>query len=168
MVDRVLSGVENTLASVSFMAITAVALMNVVSRYWLDASLAFTTELTVNIAVWMTMIGTAIAVRERAHLGFSLLHERARGRARHALTALIALVVGLFLTVLVVYGWEQAVAQRASGRATPSIGIPQWWFTLAIPVGAALALARVAQVTVADIRGGPGTSSQATAAGPVA
>ena len=152
MVDRVLRGVENTLASVSFMVITAVALVNVISRYFLNASLAFTSEITINVAVWMTMIGAAIAVRERAHLGFSLLHEKARGRARDALTVVIALVVVLFLLVLVYYGWDQAAAQRASGRTTPSMGIPQWWFSLALPVGAGLAIIRAVQVAVATIR----------------
>lgn len=152
MVDRVLTRTENTLAAVSFMVIAGVALVNVISRYLLNASLAFTSEITVNTAVWMTMIGAAIAVRERAHLGFSLLHERARGRLRDALTVVVALVVVLFLLVLVGYGWDQAMTQRESGRGTPSMDIPQWWFSMALPVGAALAIVRSVQVAIADLR----------------
>jgi TRAP-type C4-dicarboxylate transport system permease small subunit len=152
MVNRVLAVVENSLAAAAFMVITAVALVNVISRYFLNASLAFTSEITINLAVWMTMIGAAIAVRERAHLGFSLLHDRVRGRLRDAVTIVIAVVMVLFLLVIAVYGWEQVVSQFASGRATPSMGIPQWWFSLALPVGAVLAIIRAVQVAVATIR----------------
>jgi C4-dicarboxylate transporter DctQ subunit len=167
MVDRVLRHVENTLAAASFMVITAVALMNVISRYLLNASLAFTNEITVNLAVWMTMIGTAIAVRERAHLGFSLLHEKARGPARHLFTGLIALVVALFLAVVIIHGWDQTMSQRESGRTTPSIEIPQWWFSLALPLGAGLALLRTVQVAIGDFRGHPDTAHDSVG-GPVA
>jgi len=152
MVNRVLTVVENSLAAAAFMVITAVALINVISRYFLNASLAFTSEITINLAVWMTMIGASIAVRERAHLGFSLLHDRSRGWLRDAITILIALVVVLFLLVVAIYGWEQVVSQRESGRATPSMGIPQWWFSLALPVGAVLAIIRAVQTAVAALR----------------
>jgi TRAP-type C4-dicarboxylate transport system permease small subunit len=32
------------------------------------------------------------------------------------------------------------------------MGIPQWWFSLALPVGAVLAIIRAVQVAVATIR----------------
>ncbi len=68
------------------------------------------------------------------------------------ITIVIALVVVLFLLVVAVYGWEQVVSQRESGRATPSMGIPQWWFSLALPVGAGLAIIRAVQVAVTTLR----------------
>jgi len=152
MLSRALGMVENTIAAASFMVVTAVAFSNVISRYFLNASLAFTSEITVNLAVWMTMIGAVIAVRERAHLGFPLLKDKSNGVVRHTLTILITLVMVAFLLVLVYYGWDQVSSQRASGRRTPSMDIPQWWFSLALPVGAALAIVRAVEVAVEDIR----------------
>lgn len=151
--DKVLSTVENTLAASAFFLITVVAFINVVSRYFLNASLAFTTEITVNVAVWMTMIGAAIGVREGSHLGFSLLHQQLRGRGRQVLTVVIGLAMVTFFALLAWYGWSQTSSQLASGRATPAMRIPQWLFSLALPVGAGLGIIRTVHVTVRDLRG---------------
>lgn len=151
--DKVLSTVENGLAAAAFALITVVAFINVVSRYFLNASLAFTTEITVNVAVWMTLIGAAIGVREGAHLGFSLLHDRMRGRGRQVLTVLIGVAMVAFFAILGWYGWDQTSSQLSSGRTTPAMQIPQWLFSLALPVGSALGIVRTVHVTVRDLRG---------------
>lgn len=151
--NRLLSQVENALACGTFLVITVVAFSNVVSRYLLNASLAFTTELVVNLAVWLTMIGAAIGVREGAHLGFSALHEMLRGRVKQVVTIFIAAMMILFFVVLVKFGIDLALQQAERNRTTPSMRIPQWLFTGALPVGAALGIVRTVQVTWESLRG---------------
>lgn len=136
MVGRRLAVVENLLAAVPFAVVAVVAFVNVVSRYFFNLSLAFTSELTVNLAVWTLMMGAVIGLREGAHLGFSALHERARGAVRGVMTVLIAAAVLGFLLVLLWFGLDLTLRQVDNGRATPSIGVPQWLFTIALPVGA--------------------------------
>ena len=46
--NRAITLFENTFAAVAFAIITIIAFTNVISRYVLNASLAFTTEITVN------------------------------------------------------------------------------------------------------------------------
>lgn len=145
--DRALSTAENALAALAFAIIVAVAFTNVLSRYVFGTSLAFTTEITVNLVVWMTMIGAVIGVREGSHLGFSLLHEKLRGRAQDVVTVLIGVAMVLFFLVLIRFGWDLASQQMDRGRATPSMGIPQWLFTVALPVGSALGAFRAVQAT---------------------
>lgn len=151
--SRALATAENGVASATFLVITVVAFANVVSRYFLNASLAFTTELVVNLAVWLTMIGAAIGVREGAHLGFSALHELLRGRARQILTIFIGLMMIVFFLVLLKFGMDLALQQAERNRTTPSMRIPQWVFTAALPVCSALGILRTVQVTVNSLRG---------------
>ncbi|WP_109473740.1 TRAP transporter small permease [Ornithinimicrobium cavernae] len=151
--DRALSAVENGLTALAFATITSVAFLNVVTRYFLDASLAFTTEVTINVAVWLTMLGAVIGIREGSHLGFSLLQEKLRGRAQQVLTVLIGVAIILFFLILARYGWDQVASQLQSGRATPAMRMPQWVFTLALPVGSVLGILRTVQVTVRGLRG---------------
>lgn len=153
MLDRGLTAVENGFAALAFAVVTAVAFTNVISRYFLDASLAFTTEITINLAVWLTMIGAVIGVREGSHLGFALLHERLQGRAKQVLTVIISAAMVLFFLILLKYGFDQVQSQLASGRATPSMRIPQWLFSLALPVGSAFGILRTVQVTWRGVRG---------------
>lgn len=151
-IDQALSRLENGLAALAFAVITAVAFTNVISRYFLDAALAFTTEITVNLAVWLTMLGAVIGVRESSHLGFSLLHAQLTGMSKKVLTVFIGLAMVLFFLILLMFGWDQVSSQLASGRSTPSMQIPQWLFTLALPVGAALGILRTVQVTWRGLR----------------
>lgn len=139
---RRMTVVENLLAAIPFAIVAVVAFVNVISRYFLNASLAFTTELTVNFAVWMVMMGGVIGLREGGHLGFNALHERARGRLRGTMTALITIVILAFFAVLLLFGIDMAIQQAGSGRATPSIGVPQWLFTIALPLGSVLGMYR--------------------------
>lgn len=150
--DSILSTIENGVAALAFALITGVAFTNVISRYFLDASLAFTTEITINVAVWLTMIGAVIGVREGSHLGFSLLHEKLEGKAKDVLTVIIGAAIAVFFAVLLWYGWELASSQMENGRSTPSMQIPQWLFTIALPVGAALGILRTVQVTIRSLR----------------
>lgn len=152
--DRILTATENGLAALGFAAITAVAFANVISRYFLDAALAFTTEITINVAVWVTMLGAVIGVREGSHLGFSLLYEKLRGRSKQVLTIVIGAAMVLFFAILFRFGWEQVISQLDNGRATPAMRIPQWLFTLALPVGSVLGILRTVQVTWRGVRGG--------------
>lgn len=151
-VDRVLAGVENVLAAVPFALVAVVAFVNVVSRYFLNASLAFTGELTVSLAAWMVMMGAVIALREGGHLGFSALHDAATGALRGAMTVLITAAVLAFLAVLLFFGIDMVVLQAWSGRTTPSLGIPQWLFTVALPVGAVLGAYRTVQASRVGFR----------------
>lgn len=118
----------------------------------LSASIAFTTEVTVNLAVLLTMVGAAIAVRERAHLGFTLLHDTSRGALRIAVSVFVTVMVCLFFWVLLWFGFDHAANQLAAGRLTPALGIPQGLFTMGLPLGAALAIIRALEVGVSDVR----------------
>lgn len=151
--DRILTAVENGLAALAFAVITSVAFANVITRYFMDASLAFTTEVTINVAVWMTMLGAVIGIREGSHLGFDLLQSKLRGRAHQVVTVLVSAAIILFFLVLARYGWDQMASQMSSGRATPAMRMPQWLFTLALPVGSVLAIVRTVQVMVRTLRG---------------
>lgn len=150
--ERVLTTAENVLAAVPFAVVAVVAFVNVISRYFLNASLAFTSELTVNLAVWMVMMGAVIGLREGAHLGFSALHEKVTGLVRQAMTVVITVAILTFLAVLLYFGVDMALGQLDSGRATPSIRVPQWLFTAALPAGALFGARRTVQAARAGFR----------------
>lgn len=150
--NRAVTLFENTFAATAFAVISIIAFTNVISRYVLNASLAFTTEITVNLAVALTLVGAVIGIREKAHLGFSLVHDKANPAVKRALTVLVCAVIVTFFLVLFYYSLQLVLGQASSGRVTPSIGIPQWIFTAALPVGAALGIYRSIQSTLHTLR----------------
>ena len=75
-----------------FLVITLGAMMilnfaNVVSRYLLSTSIAFTEELTTNLFVWSCFIGAGAAAKRGAHLGFDLIVNSMPSQAKRITTA---------------------------------------------------------------------------------
>ena len=52
------------------------AFLNVITRYFIQYSFAFTEEVEVACLVWLTMLGAAAGFRRGIHLGFDLLKMR--------------------------------------------------------------------------------------------
>jgi TRAP-type C4-dicarboxylate transport system permease small subunit len=142
MLPRIAGRLEEVVAGGLLAGMAGLALANVVTRYFVRYSLAFTEELEVAGLVWVTMLGAAVGFRESAHLGFDLLRARCPGPLQRALAvAATALTVGTCL-VLIGGGWRQIVAERALHTTSEALGLPQWLYTAGIPVGAAFIAVR--------------------------
>lgn len=135
-----------------FAVMTVVALVNVITRYVVRYSLAFTEEVVVSLFVWLTLLGTAVAFREGSHLAFSFLVERLTGILRRAALVLsTSLSVGLY-AALVWFGLGQIRSERLLGTTSEALAIPQWWYTAGIPVFGVLVIVRIVQAAVRAIR----------------
>lgn len=142
---RIVRWFEDWVVVLSFVVIVVVTFVNVLARYLFQASLAFSEEITINLLVVMTMMGAVVGIRLGAHLGFTYLVENAQGGTRRVLIVVGAALMIVFLAVLLIWGGEMLVHQAARGRATPSLGIPQWLFTLSIPLAGLLGIVRTLQ-----------------------
>jgi TRAP-type C4-dicarboxylate transport system permease small subunit len=135
-----------------FAVMTVVALVNVITRYVVRYSLAFTEELVVSLFVWLTLLGTAVAFREGSHLAFTFVVERLPHPLRRAaLVFSTALGVGLF-GALVWFGIGQIRSERLLGTTSEALAIPQWWYTAGIPVLGVLVIVRIVQGAVRAAR----------------
>ena len=62
--SRITDRLEEGACVLVFGVMTTVAFVNVITRYVVRYSLAFTEELVVSLFVWLTLLGTAVAFRE--------------------------------------------------------------------------------------------------------
>ncbi|WP_324716128.1 TRAP transporter small permease [Carboxydochorda subterranea] len=135
-----------------FMVILAFA--NVVVRYLTTSSLAFSEELLINLFVWLSLFGAAIAVRRKAHAAVTMLVDRLpapfRPAVRVAAYGLSLLATGL----MVMQGWALVSYQRAMGVETYSMSLPMWWFSLGIPVGGVVIAIRIVEAAWKELRDG--------------
>ena len=79
---KVLDYFEEILLFIAFLAITIITFLNVLSRNFAGVSLAFTEEITINLLVLITFLGSAIGVRKYAHLGFTLIFDKGNKAVR--------------------------------------------------------------------------------------
>lgn len=153
MFDRTLTLIENTLITASFLFITLMSFINVLARYVFHGSISFTSELLINLAVLLTLVGASAVTRNGTHPSFSLLRDSLSGNRRKIVVVVICAAMVTFYGVFLWLGMDMVQKQQASGRLTPALQFPQWIFSLALPFGALLGVIRTVQVAYNEIRG---------------
>ncbi|MGI6605241.1 MAG: TRAP transporter small permease [Firmicutes bacterium] len=149
---KVLDKIEEYLCAGMLSVMAALTFANVLVRYLTNASLAFTEELVVNLFVWVTMFGGAIAFRKGAHLGVSVLTNMFPTRLQKAVVILSA-VCGVALFAILFKEGVGLVSQEYKNQMTTySMGLPMWWFGLAVPTGALICLLRVVWAATNELR----------------
>lgn len=149
---RIAAHFEEALAAGLLVVMAALAFANIVTRYLTRYSFAFTEEIEVAALVWLTMLGAAVGFREAAHLGFTILRDQFPPAVRRALSGLSLAVSIATMAALIWAGLRQIQQQIALGTTSEALGIPEWTYTAALPVGAALIIVRVLQAFRAETR----------------
>ena len=133
---------EKVLAAASMAALCLITLGNVVTRYLTNVSFAFTEEYSIALMVVVTMLGTSIATaadRQIRITWFASLLPPAGRRAAEIFSTFAT--IAMFVLVLVLGGrlvWDEYRFEVTS----PGLGEPQWIYTLALPLLAAIVIGR--------------------------
>ncbi|WP_431803857.1 TRAP transporter small permease [Halobacillus andaensis] len=149
--SRGLLYIEYTIIALSLAIMAVITFANVLSRFIFDFSISFTEEVTVNLFVLLTFVGASVGIYKNSHLGFSLIYEKLNGISKTLVSIIIGLLIILFFIALTYYGLEIVQSQMVRGQKTPSLGWPQWVFTLGLPVGCILCIVRTLETTVKSI-----------------
>lgn len=126
---------------------------NVLSRYVLPTSWAFTEELCVMMFVYVTFFGAAVAVKQRQHLGFTLILDKLPPVPRMIADTLITVATVIFIALMMYYGVLVCVNQLAYGSVTAALRISPAWGSACIPISGVFIIIRSIQVYIQDLRG---------------
>ena len=136
---------EEVLCAILFAVMAVITFINVISRYLLKYSFAFTEELVVSFFVWLTLLGTSIAFREHSHLGFSFLTDRMPPKFQKLFLWISAGLGAVLFIYLIHFSIRQVGEEILLGITSSGIGIPQWWYTIGVPVWSTLIVLRIFQ-----------------------
>lgn len=152
VMSKLLTKIEHILLIFSASVMCIISFSNVISRYLLDHSLAFTEEITINMFVLLTFVGTAVGVRKQSHLGFTLFYDKANVTLKKFLTLFIGIVVVTVFIIFAYYGYRMVQFQVFSSQTTPALGWRQWVFSLGFPIGCLLCVIRAIESTVKEFK----------------
>ncbi|MCD6419578.1 MAG: TRAP transporter small permease [Synergistetes bacterium] len=144
--ERFWSHSEEVIAAIMLFVMAWIAFINVITRYFIKYSLAFTEELEVNLFVWMTVLGIAIAFKRGSHLSVSILVDKLPLRWRKFSVWLAAILTIFVFSLLIVYGIFEIQDEIDLGITTESLSIPVWWYTMGVPIGSLIVIIRVIQM----------------------
>ena len=141
---------EELLGATLLALMALLAFVNVITRYIFQVPLAFTEEIEINAMVWLTLFGTSAAFRRRHHLKMLFFQDRLPAKVRVWFNYIIAFLgVGLFAS-LGYLGYMQLLEERFLEIISESLGLPQWIYTMCIPIGCSLIVFRIIQATVSE------------------
>jgi len=136
---------EEVLCALLFAIMSVVTCANVFTRYLLKYSFAFTEELVVSFFVWLTLLGAAIAFREQSNLGFSFIIDRLPQRIQKIFLWLSAGLAASLFTFLIYFSVRQVAEEITLGITSSGIGVPQWWYTIGVPLWSVPVIIRIFQ-----------------------
>lgn len=118
---KVLDWIEEIICVLCTIVMTVLVFANVISRYLLHSSLSFSEEITTYLFVLLSMMGTAIAAKRRAHLGLSIITDAVGPKAHKALMVIGFGIATVFSAALFYYGILMVVNQYNLGMQTSAM-----------------------------------------------
>jgi len=94
--------------------------------------LSWSEELARYMAVWLTFLGAAYALRKQTLVAVEILYEKLQGISRKALYLFISVLILLFCYNLIRYGW--AFANKFMAQKSPAMQIPKGLVYLSAPL----------------------------------
>jgi len=152
--------IDYWIAAILLFVMAAIAFINVLSRYIFHFSFASTEEITINLFVWMTVVGTGIAFERGGQLGMITLYNVfPAGMKRFAIVFSAALSAALF--VLVDVYMIQAIYDELTlfGATSAALAIPVWIYYVGVPVFSVfvfIGIYRDASIRLGELKSGGG------------
>ncbi len=137
---------------VAYLFVCIVIVQEVLRRFGLNFSSAWSQETAQYLFIYLGYIGAAYGVKERAHIRFDVLIGRVGERAKGWLYIFAELCTIAFALIAVYWSMHTVVQLVTLGGATPVLRINKAWFEIAVPLGFTLVVFRSLQAIARDWR----------------
>ncbi|NYT83630.1 TRAP transporter small permease [Alcaligenaceae bacterium] len=146
--------------SVLIMAVLAlITFANVLVRYFSDGSFAWSEEISVFLLIVLTMTASATAFVRNQHIRIEAYADSGAESRQRKLAVVVNTLVLLFFLLLTILSGRMVYDDYTWGDTSPAIGIPNWWYTVWMPVlalGISLRIAGILRRLLNSGTGGPG------------
>lgn len=141
---RIPVGIEEFFAALAMALICLITFANVLVRYFTDESFAFTEEFSVFLMVVLTFFGASAAFAKNVHIRVSFFVDKLKPALAHKIEVVVMVVALALFAIIAWYGVKLLLDDWNYETTSPGIGIPQWIYTLWLPLLAALIDLRIA------------------------
>ncbi|ELK44703.1 TRAP transporter small permease [Halobacillus sp. ACCC02827] len=106
---KLLERVQLTIGVVFLLTFFVTIVIQVVTRF-MGISAIWTEELATYSFIWSVFMGAGVMVNRREHFQFDFLLRKAKGKYKNVLYLINDLIILLFSTAIVYFGWQAAVS----------------------------------------------------------
>lgn len=130
--------IEDWLTVIVMALLALITFANVLVRYFTDSSFAWTEEISIFLMIVLAMVAGSAAVARDRHIRIEYFAESGSMARRQRLSQLGALLVALLFGTMAVLSMRVVWDDYRFGETSPGIGVPQWWYSVWLPVFSAL------------------------------
>ncbi len=133
--------------SVLILAVLAIITMaNVLVRYLTSSSFAWTEEISVFLLIVLTMTAGSSAFVRHQHIRIELYADGGTPQRQHRLSVIANAIVLLFFLLMTLLSSRMLYDDYMWQDTSPAIGVPNWWYTMWMPILSALISLRIAGI----------------------
>ena len=127
--------IDHWIAAILLFSMASIAFINVLSRYLFHFSFAATEEITINLFVWLTVVGSGIAFERGGQLGMVTLYNVFPIKFKR-LVILFGSVLSALLFILVDIYMIQAIYDELTlfHATSAALGIPVSIYYVGVPL----------------------------------
>ena len=133
---QIIRNVNDAVVVVLFLAMTITVIIQVFFRFVIQSPLRWTEELARYLMIWLVLMASAIAMRNRSHLQVDVLTSALPQKPKRILTAIVDLLTIVFLCIMTYFGFK--VVQSTTAQTSPAMQIPMALIYAAFPTGGVL------------------------------
>ena len=134
--------IEDWLTVIVMAALALITFANVLVRYFTNSSFAWTEEISVFLMIVLALVAGSGAVARDQHIRIEYFAEGGSEARRKLLARFGAFMVALLFGLIAVLSVRVVWDDYRFGETSPGIGVPQWWYSIWLPVISALIAAR--------------------------
>ena len=121
--------------TVTVMALLAlITFSNVLVRYFTNESFAWTEEFSVFLMIVLALVAGSASVARNRQIRIEFFSDSGSPTRQRALARFGALMVAVLFTLIAVLSVRTVYDDFRYGETSPGIGVPQWWYTIWLPV----------------------------------
>jgi C4-dicarboxylate transporter, DctQ subunit len=135
---------------VAYVFVCVVIVQEVLRRFGLNFSSAWAQETAQYLFIYLGYIGTAYAVKERAHIRFDILLNKVSPSTKTRLYIVGEIATLLFALIAIYWSGHTVMQLLNFGGTTPVLRVNKAWFEMAVPLGFALVAFRAVQAIIRD------------------
>ena len=126
--------IEDWLTVIVMGALALITFANVLVRYFTSHSFAWTEEFSVFLMIVLALVGSSAAVARDRHIRIEYFSDSGPMAKRRTLARFGALMVALLFALIGVLSVRLVWDDYRFDETSPGIGIPQWWYSIWLPI----------------------------------
>lgn len=126
--------IEDWLTVVVMALLALITFANVVVRYLTNQSFAWTEEFSIFLMIVLALVAGSASVARNRQIRIEFFADSGSQQRQRVLACFGALMVFLLFALIAVLSSRMVYDDIRFGETSPGIGVPQWWYTVWLPV----------------------------------